>query len=88
MNLYSETKYIIQDTNTVKDLARRSGRILLALLEEMRVVKDNYPVPQFLCDEGAVFIHSVLDGTHSLSSKTVIRHRCHDDWEAIGPYPC
>lgn len=53
----------------------------------MRAAKDNYPVSRFLDDEGAASIRSVLDGTHSLLSKTVIRHRYHDDWEAIEPCP-
>jgi hypothetical protein len=82
-----ETRYITQDPYIVKDLAQRSGKVLLALLEEMRAIKANYPVAQFLYDEGAEFIRSVLDGTHSLPSKVVIRHRYSDDWEAMEAYP-
>lgn len=84
---YPEVKYITQDPEVVKDLAQRAGRVLLALLEEMRVVKANYPVAQFLYDEGAPFIRSVLDGSHPLPSKVSIRHRYSDDWESIEPYP-
>jgi hypothetical protein len=87
MNKYAEAKYITQDPEVVKDLAQRSGQILLALLEEMRIIKANYPVAQFLYDEGATFIKSVLDGTHPLPSKAFIRHRYSDDWDAIQPYP-
>jgi hypothetical protein len=87
MTQHPETKWIEQDPEVVKDLAQRSGQILLALLEEMRVIKANYPVAQFLYDEGAAFIRSVLDGTHPLPSKVSIRHRYYDDWEAMEPYP-
>lgn len=87
MTQYPEVKYITPPPEVVKDLAQRSGRVLLALLEEMRVIKANYPVAQFLYDEGAPFIRSVLDGTHPLPSKVVIRHRYSDDWEAMEPYP-
>lgn len=83
----NEVKWIAQDAQVVKDLALRSGKILLALLEEMRLIKANYPVPQFLYDEGAQFIRDVLDGTHPVPSKVVIRHRYSDDWEAMEPYP-
>lgn len=82
-----ETKYITQDPEVVRDLAQRSGKVLLALLEEMRTVKANYPVAQFLYDEGAPFIRSVLDGSHPLPSKVSIRHRYYDDWDAMEPYP-
>ena len=87
MAQYPEVKYIAQDPAVVKDLAQRSGEVLLALLEEMRVIKANYPVAQFLYDEGGPFSRSVLDGTHPLPSKVVIRHRYSDDWEAMEPYP-
>jgi hypothetical protein len=84
---HPEAKWIAQDPEVVKDLAQRSGKVLLALLEEMRTIKANYPVAQFLYDEGAAFIGSVLDGTHPLPSNVVIRHRYSDDWEAMAPYP-
>lgn len=87
MAQYSEANYIEQDHEVVRDLAQRSGKVLLALLEEMRVIKANYPVAQFLYDEGAPFIRSVLDGSHPLPSTVVIRHRYYDDWEALEPYP-
>ena len=87
MAQYPKVKYITQDPEVVKDLAQRSGKVLLALLEEMRVIKANYPVAQFLYDEGATFIRSVLDGSHPLPSKVSIRHRYSDDWEAMEPYP-
>ena len=80
-------KWITRDAAEVKDLAMRSGRILLQLLEEMRVIKENYPVAQFLYDEGAQFIRDVLDGTHPVPSKVVIRHRYSDNWEAMEPHP-
>ena len=83
----NEVKWISQDAQVVKDLALRSGKILLALLEEMRLIKSNYPVAQFLYDEGAQFIRDVLDGTHPVPSNVVIRHRYSDDWEAMEPYP-
>jgi hypothetical protein len=87
MAQHSETNYIEQDPEVVRDLAQRSGKVLLALLEEMRVLDANYPVAQFLYDEGAPFIRSVLDGSHPLPSKVVIRHRYYDDWKALEPYP-
>lgn len=87
MAQHSETSYIEQDPKVVRDLAQRSGKVLLALLEEMRVLDANDPVAQFLYDEGAPFIRSVLDGSHPLPSKAVIRHRYYDDWKALEPYP-
>ena len=83
----ADTNWIAQDDAVVKDLALRSGRILLALLEEMRAIQANYPVAQFLYDEGAPFIRDVVSGVHPLPSKVVIRHRYSDDSDAMAPYP-
>lgn len=80
-------EYIARETEEVKDMAFRSGRILLTLLDEMREIETNYPVAPFLYDEGAPFIHQVLDGSHPLPSSVVIRHRYSDDPEAMEPYP-
>jgi len=80
-------EYVAREVEDVKNMAFRSGRILLTLLEEMKGIESNYPVAPFLYDEGAPFIHEVLDGSHSLPSSIVIRHRYSDDPEAMEPYP-
>ena len=80
-------EYVARDVDEVKDMASRSGRILLTLLEEMRVINSNHPVAQFLYEEGAQFICDVLDGRHPLPSSVVIRHRYSDAPESMEPYP-
>lgn len=82
-----EMKWVARDREEVKNLATRSGQILLTLLEEMRAVEANHPVPQFLYDEGRSFIREVLNGTQALPSKVLIRHRYSDDPAAMEPYP-
>ena len=76
--------YIMQDPKVVKDLAQRSGRVLLALLEEMRV---NHSVAQSLHDWLEPFIRSVLDGTGLLPSEMTFNFRLYDEHRAFEPYP-
>lgn len=82
-----DVKWVAREPEDVRKLATRSVRILLTLLEEMRVVPANYPVPQFLYDEGGSFIREVLDGTQPVPSKVLIRHRYSDDPTAMESYP-
>lgn len=76
--------YIMQDPKVVKDLAQRSGRVLLALLEEMR---PDHPVAQSLHDWLEPFIRSVLDGTCLLPSEMTFNFRLYDEHGALEPYP-
>lgn len=81
---FPEAKWIEQDPEVVKGLAKRSGQILLALLEEMRA---NHSVAQSLHEWLAPFIRSVLDGTCFLPSEMVFNFRLYDEHGAFDPYP-
>lgn len=82
-----EAKWVSIDKMRVDKLAKRSGRILLTLLEELKNASGDHSVPKHLYDESVSFVTGVLDGSHSVPSDVVVRHRYSDDDSAMAPFP-
>ncbi len=82
-----DSEWTKQDPEVVRDLAKRSGKILLALLDEMCAVEANNPLARLMYDDNARFIRSVLDGTEPVPSEVLIRYRDYDNPELTEPYP-